>query len=92
MVIPAMDHINMYFTNVIKQTSGNNPAIQAAMRITKKTLNHYYLLTDASETYRIAMGESSLFYDRSIAEHCLISVLHPRHKLAYFKSAGWRDS
>jgi hypothetical protein len=22
---------------------------------------------------------------------CLIPVLHPRHKLAYFKSAGWED-
>ncbi|KAF8238114.1 hypothetical protein L208DRAFT_1243896, partial [Tricholoma matsutake] len=76
-VIPAMDHINTYFTITIKRTSGNNTAIQAAMRIAKKMLNHYCLLTDASETYWIAMGESSLFYDRSIADHCLISVLHP---------------
>ena len=77
MVIPVMDHIDMYFTNTIKQTSGNNPAIQAAMRIEKKMLNRYYSLTDASETYWIAMAELSLFYDRSIADYCLTSVLHP---------------
>ncbi|KAI9510980.1 hypothetical protein F5148DRAFT_1281341 [Russula earlei] len=42
MIIPAMDHINTYFTNAIKPSSSNNPAIQAATRIAKKTLNHYY--------------------------------------------------
>ncbi|KAF9218925.1 hypothetical protein BS17DRAFT_654410, partial [Gyrodon lividus] len=37
------------------------------------TLNHYYSLTDSSETYHIAM------------------VLHPQHKLSYFKTANWED-
>ncbi|KAF8238068.1 hypothetical protein L208DRAFT_1244315 [Tricholoma matsutake] len=78
-VIPAMDHIDTYFTNAIKPSSGNNPAIWAGMGIVKKTLNRYYSLTDASETYRIAMGGPSF-------------VLHPRHKLTYFKSAGWTDN
>ena len=64
LVILAMDHINTYFTNAIKRTSGNNPAIQAAMRIMKKMLKHYYLLMDASETYQIAMGEHFVFYNR----------------------------
>jgi hypothetical protein len=54
-----MDHIDTYFTNAIKPSSGNNPAIQAGMGIAKKTLNRYYSLTDTSETYRIAMGGPS---------------------------------
>ena len=33
-----------------------SPAIQAALAIGKRTLNRYYSKTDASETYRIAMG------------------------------------
>ena len=35
---------------------GLEPAIRAAANLAKKTLNRYYSLTDASETYRIAMG------------------------------------
>jgi hypothetical protein len=31
-------------------------SIHAAVRLTKKTLNHYYELTDKSEVYHIAMG------------------------------------
>ncbi|KAG2340506.1 hypothetical protein BDR05DRAFT_842561, partial [Suillus weaverae] len=47
--------------------------ICAAVGLAKKTLNHYYELTDTSEVYRIAM------------------ILHPCHKLAYFKLAKWAD-
>jgi hypothetical protein len=39
--------------NVDKQY---DPAIRAALAVAKKTLNRYYMLTDASETYRITMG------------------------------------
>ncbi len=55
----------------------------------KKTLNCYYNITDYSEVYRIAMGmffcklpcyfNSNLFY----------TVLHPHHKLMYFRKVGW---
>jgi hypothetical protein len=55
-VIPAMDHIDTYFTNAIAPSSRKSPAIRAALEVAKKTLNRYYSLTDASETYRIAMG------------------------------------
>jgi len=72
-VIPAMDYINGYFTDMIMPSSRTNPAIRVAMEIAKKTLNRYYSSTDASEIYQIAM------------------VLHPRHKLAYFRSAGWKE-
>ena len=49
-VIPAMDHIDTYFTNMIMPSSRTNPAIRAAMEIAKKTLNRYYSLMDASDS------------------------------------------
>ncbi|KAG2139889.1 hypothetical protein BD769DRAFT_1626323 [Suillus cothurnatus] len=55
MVIPAMDHIDTVFTNGIIKTKTLHPALRAALRIAKITLNRYYSLTDESETYRIAM-------------------------------------
>lgn len=54
--IPAMDHIDQVLTS----NSLDNHftlAIRAALGTAKKTLNHYYQLTDDSEVYRIAMGE-----------------------------------
>lgn len=53
-----MDHIDQCFA-----TMGRNPrfspAIRAALGLGKKTLNRYYSMTDASETYRIAMSKSN---------------------------------
>jgi hypothetical protein len=59
-VILAMDHIDMYFTNMALDQS-KSVAIRAAVGLAKKTLNRYYSLMDSSEVYRIVMGES-LFY------------------------------
>jgi hypothetical protein len=59
MVIPAMDHIDTTFTNGILNTHVLDPAIRAALKLAKRTLNRYYSLTDASETYRVAMGTLS---------------------------------
>ena len=56
-VIPVMDHIDSVLaTNAID--SRYCLAIQAALTIGKKTLNHYYSKTDQSKMYRIAMGMS----------------------------------
>jgi hypothetical protein len=84
-----MDHIDMVFTNACLPTSKFNPAVRAAIKIAKKTLNRYYSLTDASELYRIAMGKP--FFHFILYPPCsfVFPVLHPRHKLAYFKAAGW---
>lgn len=60
-VIPAMDHIDTHFTNVILPESDLNPAIHAAIGLGKKTLNQYYSKTDMVEVYRIAMGKYCLF-------------------------------
>jgi hypothetical protein len=56
-VIPAMDHIDTVFTNAALPSSNLNPAIRVAVGIAKKTLNRYYSLTDASESYRVAMSK-----------------------------------
>ena len=54
-VIPAMDHIDKHLATAA--TNGTyKPAIQAALTIGKKLLNKYYVSTDHSEMYRIAMG------------------------------------
>ena len=37
------------------------PAIRAAAKLAKSTLNRYYSLTDESYVYRIAMGACPIF-------------------------------
>lgn len=54
-VIPAIDHIDKYLTEKQKDESLAT-AVKAALALRKKTLNRYYLLTDSSDVYRIAMG------------------------------------
>jgi hypothetical protein len=59
-VIPAMDHIDSVLaTNAIDNRYCL--AIQAALTIGKKTLNHYYSKTDLSNVYRIAMSSITSF-------------------------------
>jgi hypothetical protein len=66
------------------------PSIRSAVRLAKVTLNRYYELTDTSEVYRIAMG--SFFFILVFMAHIhTYIVLHPRHKLTYFKNARWED-
>ena len=67
-------------------------AIRAALAIGKSAMNRYYNKTDQSEVYRIAMG---LVFNYSNISYVLISiylVLHPRHKLEYFKKHNWEES
>ena len=66
-------------------------AIHAALSIGKQTLNRYYEKTDFSKTYRIAMGIFWFILRFVITYYTLLSVLHPRHKLSYFKNAKWED-
>ncbi|KAG2044129.1 hypothetical protein BDR03DRAFT_803313, partial [Suillus americanus] len=71
-IIPAMDLIDKTLT-----THSMNiqllPSIHVTASLAKKTLNHYYELTNSSDVYHIAM------------------VLHPHHKLAYFKHVKWEQ-
>ncbi|KIM40436.1 hypothetical protein M413DRAFT_54247, partial [Hebeloma cylindrosporum] len=80
-VIPAMDHIDTYLA-MAAQDLNYSPSIRAALAIGKKTLNRYYNKTDYSEVYRIAMGT---FYLTACYLTDYLLVLHPHHKLRYFK-------
>ncbi len=80
-----MDHIDTYFATAT-QNDGYSASLCAALAIGKQTLNRYYNKTDHSEVYRIAMGKVSSNMMNSINN---LLVLHPRHKLHYFKTAGW---
>lgn len=62
-VIPAMDRLDECLTNAMI-SSKYSPAIRAAIRMGKQTLNRYYSKTDYSELYRIAMGKSHLLQQR----------------------------
>ncbi|KIM36394.1 hypothetical protein M413DRAFT_78168 [Hebeloma cylindrosporum] len=87
-VIPAMDHIDTHLATATQNLT--YPAsIRAALAIGKATLNRYYNKMDYSEVYRIAMGMFCLTTYYYFTDS--FSVLHPRHKLHYFKTAGWED-
>src|ERR1700724_231524 len=88
-VIPAMDHINEHIA--MAAINNNYPlAIKAALAIGKKALNRYYDKTDHSEVFRIAMGMYESYCIKLFSY--LLLVLHPCHKLRYFKNAGWKDN
>lgn len=70
-VIPAMDMID----EVLSTGSVNldyQPAIRAALGLSKKTLNRYYDMTDHSEVYRTAMGELLISFNC----HCINLTLY----------------
>ena len=86
-----MDHINKKLTSDSINHTKYEVSIRASLNLTKKTLNRYYNMTDSSEVYRIAMGMFLilvLYMFYRYLFYCNI-VLHPRHKLSYFKQAGW---
>lgn len=90
MVIPAMDHIDEKFGS-----DALNPrlhsAIRASVAVAKRTCNRYYSRTDDSNLYRVAMGEFSVSVCSIFLINSILTVLHPRYKLAYFKDADWDD-
>jgi hypothetical protein len=55
-VIPAMDRIDEVLATHSRDAT-LDPALRAACRLAKATMNRYYDKTDHSETFRIAMGE-----------------------------------
>ena len=92
MVIPAIDYIDETFTTGMLSNTVLNPAIKAAIKQAKKTLNRYYEWTDASSLYCIAMGIRSIciHWTVQLLTHPSI-VLHLHYKLEYFKLAGWEE-
>ena len=85
-----MDHIDEYLATA-SQNPSYSEAIRAALALGKRTLNRYYDKTDHSEVYRIAMGKSAYIQSYFCVFNWNSPVLHPRHKLNYFKKAGWED-
>lgn len=84
-----MDHIDEHLATAA--TSDKYcVALKAALAIGKKTLNRYYDKTDHSEVFRIAMGMYPFIYCIGMW-FTITLVLHPRHKLQYFRNAGWED-
>lgn len=90
-VIPAIDLIDETFTNAIRDANVNL-AIRSAIILAKKTLNKYYSLSDQSAVYRIAMSKSLRCPTALLGTYLTLLVLHPRHKLEYFRNAGWEDA
>ena len=85
-----MDHIDEKLTSDAVNHTKYEPSIRASLSLAKKTLNRYYDLTDASEVYRIAMGMLFKLCHLIMNIYEVFNpVLHPRHKLSYFKQAGW---
>jgi hypothetical protein len=84
-----MDHLDEHLATSALDLS--LPAsIRAAATLGKRTLNKYYKMTDLSEIYRIAMGKPFYFYFLfAMLRLTRLVVLHPRHKLDYFKTAKW---
>jgi hypothetical protein len=83
----AMDEV--LATNA--RSSKYSIAIHAALSIGKQTLNHYYEKMDFSKTYWIAIGIFWFILHFVITYRSLLSVLHPHHKLSYFKNTKWED-
>ena len=82
-----MDHIDDKLSS--DATGSQYPAaIRAALMMGKRTLYRYYDITGRSEVYRIAMGT---VYFIPIFLLLIEPVLHPRHKLSYFKNSGRSD-
>ena len=53
-VIPTMDKLNNHLNPTMKKPY--HSAIQAAMVLACKKINHYYSMTDLSSAYQIVMG------------------------------------
>ena len=84
-----MDHLDSHLLNVASNLK-YLITMKAALSIGKKTLNCYYDKTDHSKVFRIAMGKPHLMFSLFLSNIVLqYTVLHPRHKLQYFKNVNW---
>lgn len=85
-----MDYIDKHLASGALNTT-YLPSIRASMLIGKRLLNKYYNMTDYSEVYRIAMGKFIFLYSQVSQLMSVHSVLDPKRKLDYFRSAGWEE-
>ena len=59
-VIPTMDRIDDLLSEAAKRPLV--PAVKHALKFARASINKYYSKTDASDIYRIAMGETNYYY------------------------------
>ncbi len=86
-----MDHINKVLAMCSNSPSQFCPPICAAITVGKNAINKYYNKTDHSEVYHITMGKT-LFDILIYTNFRAFSVLHPCHKLKYFKKCNWEEA
>ncbi|KAH7903431.1 hypothetical protein BJ138DRAFT_1020640 [Hygrophoropsis aurantiaca] len=78
MVIPAMDHIDTTFTQgIIKKGANKTDTLSPAIRA----------------ALGLAKKTLNRYYSKTDASEVyrIAMILHPSHKLEYFKQAGWED-
>jgi len=85
-----MDVINKSLNTLFNSPQKYSVAIRTALTIGKRTLSKYYNKTGESEVYRIAMSTLLLFYVHHMFLIAII-VLHPHHKLEYFRKNNWDE-
>jgi len=90
-VISAMDIINSMIATMSEASQKFCLAICAALVVGSMTPNKYYNRIDNLEVYHISLGAFHLWLSTSSLTAILL-VLHPQHKLEYFKKNGWHDS
>jgi hypothetical protein len=90
-VIPAMDIIDNMIATMSEALHKYCLAIYAALAIGSQLINKYYNKTDYLKVYCISMGAFRLRLSASLLTAVLL-VLHPQHKLEYFKKASWPKS
>jgi hypothetical protein len=85
-----MDHIDEHLTTA-SLNQLYSPPVCVALAMGKAVLNKYYSLTNTSDMYRAAMGKPNPSQQHATDVLFLYLVLLPRHKLQYFKNAGWPE-
>ena len=83
-----MDVIDDFLTTSSESPHKYSLAMCAALTIGKRTLSKYYNKTGESDVYHVAMSKLVPFYVLYIFL-TVILVLHPRHKLEYFRRHNW---
>ena len=85
-----MDHIDAHLAT-LSQDLKFSPAIRASLALGKTHMNKYYNMTYHSEVYRIVMSKFSFLSNHLSHLRFYWTVLHPRHKLQYFRNANWSE-
>ena len=80
-----MDKLNSHLNPTMKKPY--HPVIQAAMKLVRKKINHYYSMTNLSSAYWITMGNNQFFPLHPMLT--LLLALHPGLKAKYFQQQGW---